>query len=497
MTGFTLTNFGALLPVAILTFGAIVLLLTEVFLVSGRRGYQSVLTVVTAVAAAVAAVAMPRPGAVFEGQAAVDGFSVFITLIVCAGLALSALVGAGWLEARAAQRGEFYALATFAAAGMVLLGMARDFLTAFVALELMSISTYALAAYLRRGLRPSEAAFKYLVLGAVSSGLFIYGAALLYGATGSTLFSKLPAGHRLLDGDANPLYLVGMGLVLAGVGFKVAAVPFHAWTPDVYEGAPTPVTAFMAAGVKTAAFALLVRIFLAAETGVGAKVVVLGGFVSGLAILTMFLGNLLALPQRSVKRMLAYSSIAHAGYLLIGVVSAGVAGARADAVASLLFYLAVYCATVIGAFAVVGVLERRWAAGSDREPEQAWDLARFAGLGRRRPALAFAMTLFMLSLAGVPPTAGFFAKLYLFRAAVGADFVTLAIVGVLTSALGAYYYLRVVLYMYMRAPEGEEADGLRAPSLGVALAIAALVVVFLGIAAEPIVALAAAAGAVG
>jgi NADH-quinone oxidoreductase subunit N len=491
MTGFTITNFGALLPVGILTFGAIVLLLTEVFLVSGRRGYQSVLTVVTAMAAAVAAVVMPRSGAVFGGQATVDGFSVFITLIICAGLALSALVGAGWLEARAAQRGEFYALATFAAAGMVLLGMAQDFLTAFVSLELMSISTYALAAYLRRGLRPSEAAFKYLVLGAVSSGLFVYGAALLYGATKSTLFSKLTDGH------GSALYLVGMGLVLAGVAFKVAAVPFHAWTPDVYEGAPTPVTAFMAAGVKTAAFALLVRIFLAAETGVGAKVVVLGGFVSGLAILTMFLGNLLALPQRSVKRMLAYSSIAHAGYLLIGVVSAAVAGARDAAVASLLFYLAVYCATVIGAFAVVGVLERRWAAGSNREPEEAWDLARFAGLGRRRPALAFAMTLFMLSLAGVPPTAGFFAKLYLFRAAVAADFVVLALVGVLTSALGAYYYLRVVLYMYMRAPEGEEADGLRAPSLGVALAVAALVVVFLGIAAEPLVALAAAAGAVG
>ncbi|HYD40031.1 MAG TPA: NADH-quinone oxidoreductase subunit N [Anaeromyxobacter sp.] len=491
MTGFTITNFGALLPVAILSFGAIVLLLSEVFLVSGRRGYQSALTVVTAAAAAVAAVAMPRPGAVFGGQATVDGFSVFVTLIICAGLALSALVGAGWLEARGAQRGEFYALATFAAAGMVLLGMARDFLTAFVSLELMSISTYALAAYLRRGLRPSEAAFKYLVLGAVSSGLFVYGAALLYGATGSTLFEKLTQGH------GNSLYLVGMGLVLAGVAFKVAAVPFHAWTPDVYEGAPTPVTAFMAAGVKTAAFALLVRIFLAAETGVGARVVVLGGFVSGLAILTMFLGNLLALPQRSVKRMLAYSSIAHAGYLLIGVVSAAVAGARNSAIASLLFYLAVYCATVIGAFAVVGVLERRWAAGSNREPDQAWDLARFAGLGRRRPGLAFAMTLFMLSLAGVPPTAGFFAKLYLFRAAVSADFVLLALVGVLTSALGAYYYLRVVLYMYMRAPEGEEADGLRAPSLGVALAVAALVVVFLGIAAEPLVALAAAAGAVG
>jgi NADH-quinone oxidoreductase subunit N len=491
MTGFPTTSFVALLPVAILTLGAIALLLSEVFLVSGKRAYQAILTVAFAAAAAVAAVVMPRPGAVFEGQAVADGFSVFVTVIVCAGLALSALVGATWLEARSAERGEFYALASFAAAGMVLLGMATDFLVAFISIEVMSISTYALSAFLRRGKRPSEAAFKYLVLGAVSSALFVYGASLLFGATRSTLFA------RLTDGHGNPLYLLGMGLVLAGISFKVAAVPFHAWTPDVYEGAPTPVTAFMAAGVKTAAFAVLVRIFLAAETGVQAKVAAFGSLVSALAILTMLAGNLLALPQRSVKRMLAYSSIAHAGYLLIGVVSAAVAGARDAALASILFYLAVYSATVIGAFAVVGVLEGRWQAGAPGEPVDPWDLSRFAGLGRKRPALAFAMTLFMLSLAGVPPTAGFFAKLYLFRASIGAGFELLALVGVLTSALGAYYYLRVVMYMYMRPAEGEEFEPLRGATIGTALLVAALIVVFLGVAAEPLVRLAAAAGAVG
>ena len=490
MSGFPTTSFVALLPVAILTLGGIVLLLSEVFLVSGKRGYQSVLTVVFAGAAALSALAMPRVGAIFEGQAVVDGFSMFVSVIVCAGLALSALVGASWLEVRSAQRGEFYALATFAAAGMVLLGMAADLLVAFISIEVMSISTYALAAYLRRGLRPSEAAFKYLVLGAVSSALFVYGAALLYGACGSTAFA------RLAQGQGSPLYLVGMGLVMAGIAFKVAAVPFHAWTPDVYEGAPTPVTAFMAAGVKTASFAVLVRIFLAAETGVAVKVAAFGSLVSALAILTMVAGNLLALPQRSVKRMLAYSSIAHAGYLLMGVVSAAVAGARDESLASLLFYLAVYSATVIGAFAVVGVLERR--ADGEREGAEAWDLSRFAGLARRRPALAFAMAVFLLSLAGIPPTAGFFAKLYVFRAAIGAGFEILALVGVLTSALGAYYYLRVVLYMYMRPPEVEvEGEGLSAPSLGVALTAAVLVVVVLGIAAEPLVALARAAGALG
>jgi len=488
MTGFPTVSFAALLPVAVLTLGAIVLLLSEAFLVSGKRAYQSALTVAFAAAAAGAALLGPRPGPVFDGQAAQDGFSVFVTVIVCAGLALSALVGAAWLGARSSERGEFYALATFAAAGMVLLSMAADLLVAFISIELMSISTYALAAYLRRGLRPSEAAFKYLVLGAVSSALFIYGAALLYGASGSTLFSRISAGQ------GSPYYLVGMGLVLSGLAFKVAAVPFHAWTPDVYEGAPTPVTAFMAAGVKAAAFAVLVRIYLAAETGVTVKVAAFGGLLSALAILTMLGGNLLALPQRSVKRMLAYSSIAHAGYLLIGVVSAAVAGARAEAVASLLFYLAVYSATAIGAFAVVGVLERR--ADGDREAAEAWDLARFAGLARRRPLLAFAMAVFLLSLAGVPPTAGFFAKLYLFRAAVGAGFEVLALVGVLTSALGAYYYLRVVLYMYMRPPE-VEGEVLSAPSLGVALTAAVLVVLVLGVVAEPLVRLATAAGGLG
>ncbi len=491
MTGFPTSSFAALLPVAILTLGAIALLLSEVFLVSGKRAYQSILTVIFATAAALSAVALPRTGAVFGGQASVDGFSIFVTVIVCAGLALSALVGAGWLEARNSERGEFYALATFGAAGMVLLGMAADFLVAFISIEVMSISTYALSGYLRRGKRPSEAAFKYLVLGAVSSALFVYGAALLFGATGSTLFSRLPDGH------GSGIYLLGMGLVLAGISFKVAAVPFHAWTPDVYEGAPTPVTAFMAAGVKTAAFAVLVRIFLAAETGVQVKVAAFGGMVSVLAILTMLLGNLLALPQRSVKRMLAYSSIAHAGYLLIGVIAAAVASARSPALSSLLFYLAVYSATVIGAFAVVGVLERRWQAGATGEPQDPWDLSRFAGLGRKRPALAFAMTLFMLSLAGVPPTAGFFAKLYLFRAAVGAGFPVLALVGVLTSALGAYYYLRVVLYRYMRPSEVEGEPGLSAPSLGLALGAAAVVVLLLGLVADPLVALARAAGALG
>src|SRR5512138_1655456 len=419
MRGFPALDFMALMPVAILALGALVLMLSEVFLTSARRGYQAWLTVVFAVIAGATAALTPPGGYLFGGQAVADGFSVFVTVVVCAGLALSALVGAGWLQARDSERGEFYALAMFSAAGMSLLGMATDLLVAFIAIEVMSLATYALAAYIRRGQRPTEAAFKYFLLGAFSSALLLYGAALVYGATGTLLFSAL----RSAPGGS-PIFLAGIALVVVGVAFKVAAVPFHAWTPDVYEGAPTPVTAFMAAGVKTAAFALLARIFLSTMTG-GAASTVLAAVVTGLALLTMFFGNLLALPQRSVKRMLAYSSIAHAGYLLVGVLAAAAAGAREKALSGILFYLASYTASAIGAFAVIGVIERR--ARGDHEPVEAWDLDRFAGLAKRRPALAFVMTLFLHSMAGVPPTAGFIGKLYVFQAAVGAELYGLAI----------------------------------------------------------------------
>jgi NADH-quinone oxidoreductase subunit N len=482
MTGFSAQDLAALLPVAILVTGGLVLLLSEVFLASGRRGYQAGLTVLFAAAAALTTGFGPAR-ALFGGQAASDGFAAFVTVTVCAGLALSALTGAGWLHARGIERGEFYALALFGSSGMALLGMATDFLVAFVAIEVMSLSVYALAAYPRRGRKPPEAALKYFLLGAFSSALLLYGVALVYGATGSTLFSAVAGA-----GDS-PLLLAGLGLVAAGLAFKVAAVPFHAWTPDVYEGAPTPVTAFMAAGVKAAAFAVLARVFLSALAGAPASGPL--GFavvLSALAWLTMIFGNLLALPQRSVKRMLAYSSVAHAGYLLVGVVAAQDKGAQSAALSGLLFYLAVYAATVIGAFTVVGALERRGRT-PDEEPDDAWDFSRFAGLSRRRPWLAFAMAVFMLSLAGVPPTAGFVAKLLVFQAAVNAQLYSLAVVGVLTSVLGAYYYLRVVVAMYMRpAEEAEEAPA--SPATSVAVALAAAAVVWLGIGPEPVAALA-------
>jgi NADH-quinone oxidoreductase subunit N len=471
-------DIAALIPVEILVVGGLVLMLSEVFLSNRDRRYQSGLAVLFAVAAGVAAPLAPERS-IFGGQAVSDGFSAFVTVVVCAGLALAVLQARGWLEQRGLERGEYYALALYGASGMVLLGMASDLLVTFIAVEIMSLAVYALAAWPRRGQRPAEAAFKYFILGSFASALLLYGSALAYGATGSTLFSSFGRG-------GGPLLFAGLALVLVGLLFKVAAVPFHAWTPEVYEGAPTPVTAFMAAGVKAAAFAVLARAFLAILAGsssaVGSQ---FGGLLGGIAILSMIVGNLFALPQRNVKRMLAYSSIAHAGYLLLGVVAASAADVRSAALSSVLFYLAAYAVTSVGAFAVLGVLERIGAT-PDADPVRAWDVSRFAGLGTRRPVLAFAMAIFMLSLAGVPPTAGFVAKLSVFQAAVSAKAYALAVVGVLTSVLGAYYYLRVVVVMFMRPAEGEEPAPSPVP-VAVAIALAAVAVVVLGIGPEPLV----------
>ncbi|HEY0839828.1 MAG TPA: NADH-quinone oxidoreductase subunit N, partial [Vulgatibacter sp.] len=436
------------------------------------------------VAAIAGAAALPMLGAdahpilAVEGRApfaVADDFGAFVTLIVCAGLALSALVAGAFLEARQADRGEFYALAMFGAAGMCLLGQSTDLLLIFVAIEIMSVSTYALAAYMRRGVKPAEAAFKYFILGAFSTAIYLYGVALVYGATGG----KTGLSDIAQVADGGVLLLAGLAFVAVGFFFKVAAAPFHMWTPDVYEGSPTPVTAFMAVGVKAAAFAALVRVLTVGFGGEGIASLENGwGQVIGvLALVTMLVGNLLAIPQRSVKRLLAYSSIAHAGYVLLGVAASAATSARAVATEGILYYLAAYTVTGVGAFAVVAALERL-----DGEGPMTWDLDRFAGLAKKRPALAFAMALFMVSLAGIPPTAGFIGKLYVFRAAIDAKLYGLAVAGVLTSLAGIYYYLRVVVYMYMREPE-ESVGELPAPrmSMAVALVAAAIGTLALGV----------------
>ncbi len=489
MIHFQAADVAALAPEILLSAGAIVLMVTEVFLRGERRGYQALLTAAFAAAAfeAFAAQSGNPPRAIFGGFAVQDGFATFAGAVVCAGLFATALIGAGFLRPRAAERGEFYALALLAAVGMCLLVRGADLLFVFVALELMSVSTYALVAYLRVGTRPSEASFKYFILGAFSSALFLYGTALCFGATGRTSLSGIAAagGGRLL--------LAGLGLILAGLAFKVAAVPFHMWTPDVYEGAPTPVTAFMAVGVKAAAFAVLVRILLSAF-GARPFAAAWQPLLEALAVLTMFGGNLLALGQRSVKRMLAYSSVAHAGYLLVAVAStartgrAAAAAVRGEAVTGLLFSLAAYTATTAGAFAALAAFERL--SGSEPQP---WDLDRFAGLAKRRPWAAAATAMLMLSLAGIPPSAGFVGKLLVFRAAVDAGLVPLAILGVIASLIGLYYYLRVVVVMYMEpAPAGAPVSPPSWPT-DLTLVATAAIVLLIGIGPGPLTAAAAAA----
>jgi NADH-quinone oxidoreductase subunit N len=494
----TATDFLPLWPALILSAGACVVLLSEVFLSSASRGFQPVLTVITTALGAVVAAGtvFSTPSEVFLGFMVLDPFGSLVSLVICVGVGLSVLLAPAFLRGRHAERGEFYALLLFGGAGMSLLVLSNELILLFINLEVLSVATYALAAYLRRGPRPAEAGFKYFILGAFSSAVLLYGAALLFGATRSTLLPQMGAElARIFSdptlSDRRPLAYCGLALIGTGFGFKIAAVPFHMWTPDVYEGAPTPVTAMMSAAIKAAAFAAMVRVFLVLGRGIPGDALLTG--FSTLAFLTMIIGNLLALPQRNVKRMLAYSSISHAGYLLVGVaslfvksgttkggllgVTALAAGATPDTAAALrgiLFYLLAYTVTTVGSFGVLAALERK----DDEVRGFAWDLDRLAGLAQRKPAWAVAMAVFMLSLGGIPPMAGFMGKLFIFRAAVDAGLVGLVIVGVLTSAVGAYYYLRVVVYMYMRpAPEaGALPERNLATELALVLSTAAVVV---------------------
>jgi len=464
----TFQDFTPLFPAVLFSLGAILLLLSEVFLSTPARGYQVVVALIfSALAGAAAAFGFTEPAReVFQQMAVLDPFSSFLGVVIAAGTFLSVLIAGRFLHERGAERGEFYALMLFSAAGMSLLSISAELVTLFTSLEVLSVATYALAAYLRRGSRPAEAGFKYFILGAFSTALLLYGVALLYGATGTTKLSLLGEALKVAVTAQPALVYLGAAFIAAGLAFKVAAVPFHMWTPDVYEGAPTPVTALMSAGVKAAAFAAMIRVFVTVGAPLDPRVP--QWMFATLALLTMVGGNLLALPQRNVKRMLAYSSIAHAGYVLVGVAALFAQGGTGDsrmklleatpllsgaqpsvqalAIKGVLFYLLAYTVTAVGAFALLSALERR----EDEERGTAWDLDRFAGLAQRRPGWAVAMAAFMLSLGGIPPTVGFIGKLFIFQGAIEAGLLGLCVVGMLTSAAGVYYYLRVVVYMFMR-----------------------------------------------
>ena len=395
-----------------------------------------------------------------------DGFSVFVdVLLLVAGLFGIALAY-GYLKRMGLERGEYYTLLLFSIAGMMLMAQAADLIIVFLALEMLSIPLYVLSAFARPRLESEEAGLKYFLLGAFSTGFVVYGIALVFGAVGSTSLSAIVSAAS--SGTANVLLLtIGSALILVGLGFKVAAVPFHMWTPDVYQGAPSSVTAFMAAGAKIAGFAALFRVFALAFPSLASN---LTPVIAVLAALTMIVGNVVAIAQTNIKRLLAYSSIAHAGYILMAFVPYGQQNVVATSVAAGLFYLVSYVLTNFGAWAVVITLEKSEGKGLE--------ISDYAGLGRKYPALAAAMTVFMLSLTGIPPTLGFVGKFYLFRAAIAGQFYLLAVIGVLTSLISAYYYLRVVVTMYMREGEPEIASE---PWLNLTWGLSALLTVIISL----------------
>jgi len=406
---------------------------------------------------------------------AVDDFRFVVDWIFLGAAALTVLFSFQYLEREGLLAPEYYPLLLFAVLGMMLMAGGEDLMVIFLGLELMSISVYVLAGFNRRSPRSAEAALKYFLLGAFASAFLLYGIALIYGATGSTGLDRIAASPAAKNGD--PLVMAGLGLMLVGFGFKISSVPFHMWAPDVYQGAPTTVTSFIATGSKAAAFAALIRVLVVSLRGAQSDWAAL---LWGIAVVTMTVGNVVALAQSNLKRMLAYSSIAHVGYMLMGLVAGGAPGAGA-----ILFYLLAYTFTIVGAFGVIGLCAR---AG-----EEAVEVGDYSGMARRHPVLAATLTLFMLSLVGIPPLAGFVAKFYLFGSAVRAGYLWLTVVAVLNSAIAAYYYLRVIVYMYMREPEGEGLSVTPSLAGGLALTIALVGLVLLGLMPAPFADLAQAA----
>jgi NADH-quinone oxidoreductase subunit N len=401
---------------------------------------------------------------VLGGMVAVDRYALFFRLVILGCAALGVLLAAHYLERTGEGRGEYYALLLFAASGMTLLAAAADLIVVFLALEVLSLSLYVMAGFSWRRLASQEASLKYFLLGAFSSAFFLYGIALAYGVAGTTNLGGIADALSGRTGSVS-LALAAAGLLAGGFAFKVAAVPFHMWTPDVYQGAPTPVTGFMAAGTKVAGFAALIRVNTVALGPVSWE---LTPALVAVSALTMVVGSVLAIAQDDVKRMLAYSSIAHAGFVLVGV-----SAANQEGISGAMFYLVAYAAMILGAFAVVVVVSRTG--------EQRTSLRSYRGLARRSPVLGALLALFLLSLAGIPPTAGFIAKVLVFQAAVRAGLAGLVVVAVLASVVAAFFYIRLIVLAYMEDPEDEVARVPTEPAPGVALGVAAVVTLLLGI----------------
>ena len=459
-------NFAAVAPSVILSLTAILVMLVDAFSPTARsKDSLAYLGIAGATAALFTAMLLSRSAQTgFSGMINHDAFAAFGEVVACAAVIVTLFTAQRDMRNEGLEKGEYYVLVLAAAAGMALMMSASDLVMLFLGLELMSIPVYALVGFNRYSLRSGEGSFKYFVLGSFATGFLLYGAALIYGAVGSTAYADIAAKAAGGVLKSNVYFAAGTILLLAALAFKVSAVPFHMWTPDVYQGAPMSITGFMSAGVKAAAFVSLARLLFAVFGSAGD---VFFGLLWALAAVTMVAGNLLALVQSNIKRMLAYSSVGHAGYLLVALAAGSPGGTSA-----MLFYLLVYALANLGAFAVATALSGE---------QEADEIESWAGVGYARPWLGAAMAVFMLSLASIPPTAGFFGKFYMFKEAIDRGLVNLAIVGMLGSAIGVYYYLRVIVYMYMKEAPGGARIAPVEGALGFGLTLTSLGVVFFGV----------------
>ncbi len=458
-----MTAFAATIPILIVVLSAIAAMLAEAIRHPGERMYIAGFGLIGLVGALVASCFLWDTDAISFGVVRADNFALFINVILCIVGILTMVFSHEVVEREGLPAGEYYALTLFAISGMMLMAAAVDLLVIFLALEVLSLAVYVLTALRRASAQSAEAAFKYFLLGAFSSAFFLYGIAFTFAIAGSTRLDAVAA--AMAAGPAQPLALLAVGLLAVGFCFKVSAVPFHMWTPDAYEGAPTVVTAFMSTAVKAAAFGAFARVFLSTLEPLQAQWTPV---LSVIAAVTMIGGSVLGVLQSNIKRMLAYSSIAHAGYLLLGIVAANSAGK-----AAILFYLLAYAVANLGALGIVALL-----GTAEHQHDQLRD---FAGLWKARPGLAGLMTVFLLSLGGFPPMAGFIGKWYIFSAAVQEGHYTLAIIGVLTSVVSVFFYLRIVVMMYMTEEVGAPARPEVSALSMIALGFAVLATFYLGV----------------
>ena len=464
----SLTEFRWILPEVLLTGWALLLLIIGAFgkgpLASRVSGIISLIGSLSTLACVFCLKDANLD--VFNKLYTIDAYGTFFKAIFLIILTLVTFISLRYTKREKICSGEYYALLMFGVLGMMVMVSSHSFITIFIGLEVMSISIYILCALLRSNLKSVESSLKYFLLGAFATSFLLYGMALIYGSTGIIDVVELKQYLLMRQPFAHQMFIIGLGLLIVGFGFKIASVPFHMWTPDVYEGAPTPITAYMATGVKAAAFGALVRVFYTALLPFGP----LGwtNIIWIIAVLTMTVGNITALVQRDIKRMLAYSSIAHAGYILVAFIT----GDR-ELISSVLFYLLVYTFMNIGAFTAVIALGRKG--------EENTDIDSYAGLGTRHPFIALCMSIFLLSLAGIPPLAGFAGKFYVFSAAIKAQYYWLAIIGVLNSVVAVYYYLRVMMYMYFKDPLRELGSIDIAPQYSITMLICVWALIHMGV----------------